>query len=137
MTCTAMSSKLRLISQHNTPPAAAATWLRAVLKAELRPGLTVEDACHFEMCYEGVELDAEGLKQFIADSKLLRQAGLGVSPSNGTTPDAIVLHNKRLFKRKFPHLAPAIPLLEACEGVQPYTDGLGRYPRETRLTVVA
>jgi len=132
-----MSSKLRLISQHNNPPAAAATWLRAVLKAELRPGLTVEDACHFEICYEGVELDAEGLAQFRADSALLRGAGLGVSSSNGTAPDAIVLHNKRLFKLKFPHLAPAIPLLEACEGVQPYTDGLGRFPRETtRLIVV-
>ena len=96
--------------------------LHAVLHAELAPGLTVEDASHARVRHLP-ESDRPSESKVRADRRLLAQAGLDYVCGDGT-PDAIVLKRPRLFKLAFPELTYAIPVLEASQGVQPYTDGL-------------
>jgi hypothetical protein len=109
--------------------------LKAVLKAELAPGLTVEDACHTEMHYSP-EIAPE-VEVMMAHRRLLRHAGLNFAMGDETLPDAIVLEKPKLFKQKFPQLEAAIPLLLAGEGVQPYTNGMPRVTKRPALVIAS
>lgn len=121
------------------PPIDTSRLLKAVLKAELAPGLTVEAACHAELHYDPDPDSVPELDEFNAHRALLWAAGLRYSLGNETVSDAVVLSNATAFKQKFPHLAAAVPVLKACGGVQLYTDGLARLPRTVappKLTLV-
>lgn len=107
--------------------ATRATLLRAVLDAQLSPGLTVEQAAHAEVYYQ-----EEGLPsslELMLHWRLLRQAGLNYATATDTLADAVVLENEALFCARFPELACAAPVLKTCGGVLLYTNGL---PRKSR-----
>jgi hypothetical protein len=127
-------SSQAVVDVKDRPPADVRRLLRAVLDAQLTPTLTVEQACHLDVDYmEDDELPA--LETIFADVGALHNAGLATSRNcvdrytNQPVPDAIMLVSPKRFKKKFPELASAIPVMLAHEGVQPYTDGIPRLPR--------
>lgn len=102
-------------------PSRTAT-LRAVLDAQLEPGLTVEQACHLDVPYLDDAQVPRG-ERILAERRLLRAAGLDIRSANDA-PGAVVLGDERLFLARFPGLAHAVKVLRECGGVQPYTPGL-------------
>lgn len=108
--------------------------LKAVLKAELAPNLTVEEACHTEMHYD-VEI-APPFEVLREHRILFHRAGLSYSVGDAELPDAIVLDDPKKFKSAFPHLEAAIPLLIEGQGVRPYTEGLPRVVKRPSLVTI-
>jgi hypothetical protein len=106
--------------------------LRRVLKARLKPGLTVEEACHLRV-YSREEPIAR-MEHLLEDVQELRRAGLEARMQLDDIPEGIVLTDPKAFIARFPDLAATVPVMLAHDGVQPYTDGLPR--RSTRLSVV-
>ena len=114
-----MGKKTPAAQKGHSPETAA---LHAVLHAVLAPGLTVEDASHARVRHLP-ESERPPAAQISADRLLLARAGLDYVRGYDV-PDAIVLKSARLFKQAFPDLSYAVPILQASQGVQPYTDGV-------------
>lgn len=115
--------------------------LKRVLKAKLTPTLTVEDASHLST--PDLEEGLPSMEKFLADFNMLRSAGLDIRIQLDDVPEGIVITDPERFKAKFPDLAPAVPVMMAHDGVQPYTDGIPRRlpsiqtaPRAATLRVV-
>jgi hypothetical protein len=106
--------------------------LRRVLKARLKPGLTVEEACHLRVF--GREEPMACMEHLLEDVQELRRAGLEARIQLDDIPEGIVLTDPKAFTARFPDLAAAVPVMLAHDGVQPYTEGLPR--RSTHLCVV-
>lgn len=106
--------------------------LLKVLRAKLTPSLTVEQACHLDVPDLPDELVPRA-ETILADRKLLRAAGLDLKAANGAMPAAVVLADPSRFTARFPELSAAVPVLLACEGVAPYTQGRPRKPPKVGL----
>lgn len=98
--------------------------LKQVLKAQLTPTLTVEEASHLNSPYLADSLPT--MEKFLDDFNMLRGAGLDIRIQLGDLPEGVVLADPVRFKERFPELAPAVPVMLAYDGVQPYTDGIPR-----------
>ncbi|CAG9165223.1 hypothetical protein LMG23992_00367 [Cupriavidus laharis] len=81
---------------------------------------TIEQVCHLDTP------DAELTREQRRERGLLRDYGLGVRQAIGALPAAIVLTDKRWFRKIRPELKHLANLLEESGGVVPYTPG---YPR--------
>ena len=115
--------------------------LKQVLKAQLTPTLTVEEASHLNSPYLADSLAT--MEKFLEDFNLLRDAGLDVRIQLGDLPEGVVLADPERFKERFPELAPAVAVMLAHDGVQPYTEGIPRrlhpkvvVPRAPALSLV-
>lgn len=100
--------------------------LRAVLDIEVSwvSKQTIEQVCHLDV--PDVELTAAHRRE----RRLLGDFGLGVVPAVGALPAAIVLVDKRWFKKQRPELKHLVKLFEKSGGVVPYTPGLPRISDE-------
>lgn len=98
--------------------------LKLVLKAQLTPTLTVEEASHLNAPY--LEDSIPTMDKFLDDFNMLRGAGLDVRIQLGDLPEGIVISDPERFKQRFPELALAVPVMLAHDGVQPYTEGIPR-----------
>jgi hypothetical protein len=98
--------------------------LKRVLKAQLTPTLTVEQASHLNIPY--LEDNLPTMDRFLADFNVLRSVGLDVRIQLGDLPEGVVLTDPELFTARFPELAVAVPVMLAHDGVQPYTEGIPR-----------
>lgn len=98
--------------------------LKRVLKAQLTPTLTVEEASHLNI--PDLANGLPSMEQFLDDFNMLRSAGLDIRIQLDDLPEGIVITDPDRFKEKFPELASAVPVMLAHEGVQPYTAGIPR-----------
>jgi hypothetical protein len=98
--------------------------LKRVLKAQLTPTLTVEEASHLNI--PDLTNNLPSMEQFLADFNTLRSAGLDTRIQLDDLPEGIVITDPERFKSRFPDLAMAVPVMLAHDGVQPYTDGIPR-----------
>jgi hypothetical protein len=95
--------------------------LRAVLDARVSPTKSVEAACHLDLeILEEHEFPSP--TEFQEDSHDMLQAGLQKCPEF-VLPACIKINDVNLFLATFPHLANAVPVMLAHQGVQPYTHG--------------
>lgn len=96
--------------------------LRAILDIEVCwvSKRTVEQVCHLDAP------DAELTREQRRERRLLGDYGLGVRQAIGALPAAIVLTDKRKFRKTRPELKHLANLLDESGGVLPYTPG---YPR--------
>lgn len=96
--------------------------LRAILDIEVCwvSKRTIEQVCHLDAP------DAELTREQRRERRLLGDYGLEVRQAIGALPAAIVLADKRRFRKTRPELKHLANLLEESGGVVPYTPG---YPR--------
>ncbi|WP_250522821.1 MULTISPECIES: hypothetical protein [unclassified Caballeronia] len=96
--------------------------LRAILDIEVSwvSKKTIEQMCHLNTP------EAELTHQQRGERRLLGDYGLKAKPAIGSLPPAIVLENKRWFRKSRPELKHLANLLEESGGVVPYTPGCPR-----------
>jgi hypothetical protein len=95
--------------------------LRAVLEARISPTKSVEAACHLNLQMLE-EHEYPSPTEFLADTRDMLNAGLQKC-GEFELPARIKISDVNLFLATFPHLANAVPVMLAHQGVQPYTRG--------------
>lgn len=106
--------------------------LNRVLKAQLTPALTVEEACYLSPDWPASS--TRRVETLLAQLRILSSAGLEARLACDDLPEGIALVDVARFTARFPELASAVPVMLAHEGVQTYTEGLPR--RRPVLTLV-
>lgn len=119
-----VTSKPRAPARRRTKATAPAEAypLRAILDIQVSwvSKRTIEQVCHLDVP------DAELTREQRRERGLLDSYGLDVRQAIGALPAAIVLKNKRWFRKARPELKHLANLLEECGGVVPYTPGCPR-----------
>lgn len=88
----------------------------AFLSAELEPGVSVEHACHANLCMLD-DADVPPTAELFKHRRLLRACGICYVEPDLTSPGYAFIEDVSAFTRKFPHLAHVVPFVVAGDGV--------------------
>lgn len=119
-----MAAILTLVPKTTAPRCAGNDFLLSLLQAELKPGLTVEAACHARLIMMKFE-DQPSPRTFVADKLLLAARGIEYHEPDPTTLGWVSLAEPEVFMKSFPKLAHIAPYVVACGGVMLGSNGEG------------
>lgn len=108
---------------------------RAMLSAQLAPGLTVEQACY--PSFDVMDWPTPPTCKQMHDARqLLSQAGLKYVEESMLYPGFVALENAQLFEIRFPWLAHVIPAMQRVRGVYVQSGGQPAAHDKPRIGIV-
>ena len=119
-----MAAILTLVPKIAAPRCSGNDFLLSLLRAELKPGLTVEAACHARLMMMKYE-DQPSIQTFWNDRELLEARGIEYRAPDPSAFGWVNLAKPEVFIQSFPKLAHIAPYVIACGGVMLGINGEG------------